>query len=274
MKTILLTGGSSFIGKNILESYLSKKYIIYAPSHKEIDFTDEDMVYHFFNVNQDIEIILHVAFANDLEKDLRMYSNIIRYRPPETFLYNFSSGSIYDNTRAICNVSEIDILTFPVPKLSSAYGKYLMYELSKNSKMIKNICHLAIFGIFGKYEKPHRFITYSFNRLSSGYDIQLDGIRKMSFIYIKDFIKVIDKLCEETSPFNLINIAYDDVYLADIAQYINGLFGREPIDYTERKILLPEYTASTKLLESLHYCEPTSIYDAITDYYTIWRKDV
>ena len=48
MKTILLTGGSGFVGKNILESFLSEKYIIDAPSSRELNVADDKSVAQYF----------------------------------------------------------------------------------------------------------------------------------------------------------------------------------------------------------------------------------
>lgn len=272
MKTILLTGGSSFIGRNILESYLCQKYTIIAPTHEEVDWSNEYQVLQFFSKHDTIDIILHGAFANNLEIDMRMFSNILKHRSLNTFLYNFSSGSLYDNTRSLINITEDAISHSPTPLKSAAYGKYLMYELSG---CYKKVCHLAIFGIFGMYEKPYRLITNSFNRLAAGQDTYLDGIRKMSFIYIKDFIKVIDALCAEPIEYNLINVAYSDAYLLNIDDHIHSLFGYRPtVMSLSKSEILPEYTASTDLLRSLNCCAPMSLYDAITDYYNIWRKDV
>ncbi len=37
MKELLLTGGSGFIGRNILESYLARDFRISAPTSRELD---------------------------------------------------------------------------------------------------------------------------------------------------------------------------------------------------------------------------------------------
>ena len=49
-KKILLTGGSGFIGRNILESFLVEKYDICHPSRKELNLTDSDSVKNYFKL--------------------------------------------------------------------------------------------------------------------------------------------------------------------------------------------------------------------------------
>ncbi len=59
-QTILLTGGSGFIGKNIIESYLFSKYKIKAPSSKELNLTDKTSVEEYFKRNNP-NIVIHAA---------------------------------------------------------------------------------------------------------------------------------------------------------------------------------------------------------------------
>ena len=48
MKTILLTGGNGFIGRNIRESFLIEKYRILFPPSCELNLSDENSVDDYF----------------------------------------------------------------------------------------------------------------------------------------------------------------------------------------------------------------------------------
>src|SRR3989338_10219859 len=102
---VLLTGGSGFIGRNILESFLAEKYNIVAPRHAELDLIDDDAVKHFFEKNK-IDIVLHSAIkpghrnakdsSNLFYADSRMFFNIVRNSALYRKLILLGSGSVYD----------------------------------------------------------------------------------------------------------------------------------------------------------------------------------
>ena len=83
---IFLTGGSGFIGKNIIEE-LGKKYNIISPTHSELDLTDTQKVDAFFDSNS-FDLVLHCAniggnrseagLSDIIKINLRIFLNIIR----------------------------------------------------------------------------------------------------------------------------------------------------------------------------------------------------
>ena len=56
---ILLTGGSGFVGKNIIEM-LGKKHEIVAPTHKELELADQDAMDTYFKYKK-FDVVLHSA---------------------------------------------------------------------------------------------------------------------------------------------------------------------------------------------------------------------
>jgi GDP-L-fucose synthase len=68
MKRVLLTGGSGFIGRNI-KDYLSEKYILFAPTRKELNLLSETDVRDYISQNN-IEIVIHAANPNPVKNSL------------------------------------------------------------------------------------------------------------------------------------------------------------------------------------------------------------
>jgi len=103
---VLLTGGSGFIGRNIVES-LQGKYEILAPRHSELDLADETSVKTWF-LSHPLDAVIHSATkpghrnAGDPTAiaitNLHMFSNLFenaRLTNVKRFLF-LGSGSEYD----------------------------------------------------------------------------------------------------------------------------------------------------------------------------------
>ena len=163
---ILLTGGSGFIGKNIIESYLNKRYNIIAPRHSELDLTSQSDVDLFFT-SHDIDVVIHSAVkpghrnAKDTS-DLfyvnnRMFFNILHNEHRFKKMIYLSSGSVYDMARQNLNKVNEDFIGNSIPL--DEHGFY-RYTTSKYIELAKNIVELRIFSIYGKYEDyAIRFIS-------------------------------------------------------------------------------------------------------------------
>ena len=64
MKRILITGGSGFLGSRCAQ-YFQKRYMVYAPEHKELDITDWDSVIGCVRKFWP-DVILHCAAISDV----------------------------------------------------------------------------------------------------------------------------------------------------------------------------------------------------------------
>lgn len=80
MKKMLVTGASGFLGSRVA-SYYKDKYEILAPSHSEMDISDESSVWLYFKEHRP-EIIIHCAAISDVgrcerEPELSWKMNVI-----------------------------------------------------------------------------------------------------------------------------------------------------------------------------------------------------
>ncbi len=64
MKKMLVTGASGFLGSKVAQ-YYKDKYEILAPSHREMDITEENSVNRYF-VEQKPDVVIHCAAVSDV----------------------------------------------------------------------------------------------------------------------------------------------------------------------------------------------------------------
>ena len=64
MKKLLITGATGFLGSRIA-AYYKENYEIFAPTHSEMDITDEAGVLHYFKTYRP-DIVIHCAAVADV----------------------------------------------------------------------------------------------------------------------------------------------------------------------------------------------------------------
>lgn len=280
-KTILLTWWSGFIGHNICESYLSEKYNIISPTHKELDLADTYSVDGFF-VDKFFDIVLHTAVkpchraATDrsdlLYINLRMFENLERNRDKFWKFINFGSGAIYDVSKNNSGVIEDSIYkNMGVDELS--FTKYIIQKQIDN---LPNFVNLNIFWIFGKYEDYSiRFISNAIAKSLFWLPITLRQNRRFSYLYIDDLMPIIERFIENEQKYKSYNIVPDNyVELCDIASYISKLNGWVDVKIGNSGYWLDYYWSNMRLKNEYKNVKFMSINDSILDLFDWYNKNI
>lgn len=280
-KTILLTGWSGFIGRNIRESYLWKKYNIIAPTHGDLDIASTDFVDDFF-IGKYFDIVLHTAVkpyhraatdrSNLLYTNLRMFENLERNCDRFGKFINFGSWAIYDVAKNNSGVSEDDIYkNMGVDELS--FTKYIIQKQIDN---LPNFINLNIFGIFWKYEEYSiRFISNAITKTLFKLPITLRQNRRFSYLYIDDLMPIIEWFIENEPKFKSYNIVPDDyVELKNIAYTIANFAGGNDVKIANDWYWLDYYGSNARLKNEYNDVKFTPINDAIMDLYDYYTKNI
>lgn len=233
MKKILLTGSGGFIGKNILESYLSKQYTICAPRSKELDLLDTEAVDSFFRRNN-FDAVIHGAIkpghrnAKDLNglfySNTRMFFNLAKNKNHFGKFINLGSGAVYDCEHYMPKMKE-EYFGKYIPKDEHGFSKYVINKYMENEK---DYIDLRIFGIYGKYEDYEiRFISNAICKTLFDLPITIKQNRLFDYIYIDDLYPVLEFFIENDSAFEAYNITPDrSATLFEIAKTVKKIAGK------------------------------------------------
>jgi len=229
---IFLTGGSGFIGKNIIEG-LSKQYTILAPTHKELDLLDEDAVRAFMKQNT-INVVIHTAikpahrnaedFSDILYSNTRMYFNLVRNSDCFDKMLYLGSGLCYDMQHYIPKMKE-EYFDQHVPKDDAGFAKYICSRHCENSE---KVIDLRVFGVFGKYEDyAIRFISNAICKTLFDLPITLKQNRKFDYICIHDLVRIIELFILNDIKDKSYNITPDNsISLLEIAEMVRNISGK------------------------------------------------
>lgn len=280
-KSILLTGGNGFIGKNIRESFLADKYEIIAPRSFELNVADTQSVDAFFK-NRTFDVVLHAAVkpchrnAKDrtdlLPTNLRMFENLARHTDKFKKLINFGSGAVYDSAADNRLVTE-DQIGRNFGQDEHSFCKYVVHHLIEN---LPNVIELNIFGIFGPHEDWEiRFISNAVCKTLFDLPITLRQNRRFSYLYVKDLMPILDFFIENDVKHKSYNITPDEeTELLQAAQTVAQIGGNtHPIEVAQSGYGLNYSGSNARLKAEMPFVQFTPLDEAIRDLYNYYKEN-
>ncbi|MEI6378634.1 MAG: NAD-dependent epimerase/dehydratase family protein [Candidatus Falkowbacteria bacterium] len=282
-KRTLLTGGSGFIGRNIVEQ-LGHKHELIVPTRLDLDLADAEAVLNFIK-EANVDLVIHSANIGGNRKqlglqgvtqgNLRIFYNIIRAKKYYSRLVVLGSGAEYDKSSVITMVKESDFEK-SVPKDEYGFSKYAMAKYAEN---VDYITHLRIFGVYGKYEDYQtRFISNSICKALLGLPVTIKQDVYFDYLFINDFVRIIDRIISDNDL--LSNKFYNlgtgrPVSLMSLANIIIRELDNSSFIKIASEGLGKEYSANTDLLMSeLKDFEFTSHETAIKELIEYYKVEV
>lgn len=233
MTTILLTGRTGFIGRNLHEQ-LRARYEILAPLRQELDLMDSDGVRQYLERHR-VDAVIHCATTPghrnapqvpDLAaRNIRMFLNFARNRHLFGKMIYLGSGAIYDMRHYSPRMKEDDYDNH-VPADDHGFSKYVIAKLVEGCD---NVVELRLFGIFGRHEDyAIRFISNAICKSLHGLPITIKQNRRFDYVYVDDLVPVIEYFLHNRPKYRSYNVTSDETSeLRVLAELVKKHAGRD-----------------------------------------------
>lgn len=233
MKKILITGGSGFIGRNLVEG-LADAYEVLSPVRAELDLLDENAVQTYLSKHH-FNVIIHTATWNatrnsskDLNKvldhNLRMFFNLTRCQGEYGKLIYYGSGAEFSRPHWQPKMGE-DYFDTHIPTDAYGFSKYIM---ARHTEQLDNVYNLRLFGVFGKYEDWEiRFISHAICKALYDLPITIRQNVRFDYLYVDDLVNITQWFLENKPSHRIYNICTGKSYdLMTLANKVNDAIGK------------------------------------------------
>ena len=263
-KTFLVTGGTGFIGRNIVNLLLKKNFnvIIFdndsRGSFKKLknkkikffkgDIRDKEILYKCL---KGVDAIIHLAYINGtkyfyekpeiiLDVAIKGLVNIFdgckKFKIKE--LYLASSSEVYQ-TPLRTPTKENEMLKIPDiynPRYSYGGGKILteLMGINYGKKYFKKLIIFRPHNVYGLDMGQEHVVPEFINRMeklkNNLFKIQGSGKEIRSFIFIEDFVEAFDLILQKGKHLNIYNIGTKEkITIAELAKKISQIFRKKII---------------------------------------------
>lgn len=277
--TILVTGGSGFVGRNI-RSLWAGKYKLIAPPSRELDMTDTARVDAFFSSHR-VDVVIHCAMvghglvddpADSVEQNTRMVTNILRQKNQKLRIILVGSGAEYGKSRPLQRVAEKEWGQI-VPTDRYGFSKYLCSLLGQGDS---RVTILRPFGLFGKYEDYHRrFISNALCRALFDMPITIEQNVFFDYVWIDDFVRIVDYFITHKLSNKTYNIGTGKrIDLVSIAKRVLSVTGKKLPIQVAKPGFKDEYTCDTsRLMNELPDFQFTDFDDTLRQLYRYYQNN-
>lgn len=281
MKKIFFTGGTGFLGRNLLPA-LREKYIVCAPSRTELNLTDSVALKQYI-IQQNFDVIIHAAIPNIsfhkdkeetlLKDSLSVFMCLNQLQDYYGKMIYFGSGAEFNKDTPIISVSEKDFGK-EIPQSDYGLAKYIMNTLCRSSR---NIYNLRIFGCYGPTDAGFKLITSAIRSCLANRPIHLHQNCVFDFMWVKDLISILDYFINNAPKYHDYNICTGSkTEIINICKMIQEFMDVSLPISVEKEGLNNEYSGNNqRLYEEIPLLKFTSLSDGIKKQITyergIWK---
>jgi len=234
LKTILVTGKSGFIGKNLLDLLDKSKYKLIGVGRNDLNLLNWKEVNNFLRQNS-IDIVIHTAIqggsrlkpdtAEDFYNNLLMFNNLASNQSQYKMLISFGSGA---EKSYLTPKSELEEYITSIDAPPSSYYGFAKYIISNRIHHSQKLFNFRLYGCHYHNELMTRHIRANIIRNLYGDPMIIHKNKVMDYFYLPDLIKVIDYYISQTELLEFLPGEIDLCYkhkhtLLDLCNYINQI---------------------------------------------------
>jgi GDP-L-fucose synthase len=246
---VLITGGSGFIGRNLVE-YLGGRYSIVAPTSSELNLLDESCVREYLRAGN-FDVVVHTATTRSnrrmgatpdmLDRNCRMFFNLARNESLFGKMLHFGSGAEYSRPELPARVTESYFDTH-VPIDPYGFSKYICTQYALKTD---NIFVLRLFGVFGRYEAwDVRFISNACARVVRGLPIVIRQNCRFDYLYASELAGLLTWFLDHEPTQKAYNLCRGKAFtLRELAEMVAATSGCNPDIIVRNPAMGPEYSA-------------------------------
>lgn len=272
--SLLITGGTGYIGKKLTQKLMEKYNPIYSVGIEELDLQNYEEVLDFLKKNK-IRKIIHLGWKMEnnneaIYDNIEALNNLLKASEEvqvEKIIFT-STNNVYGTELNGNNFSEEDKINLDK---NNKYGisKYLGEELVKYS-MNEKACIVRIADVYGPNQNHGNLMKGIISNLENKKNIQLygEGKRERDYIYIDDVIRGLEFIYENnlTGIFNLgTGVGTSVKRITDIVMNIcknNGI--NTGLDYIQvNKEDSSKVILNVEKLKKLGYCYNVTIEEGL-----------
>lgn len=246
MKKVIVTGATSFLGKNVIQRLIREKYDVIAYARRHCPEFEEwkqlknfRMIYGSLN-NMELmkEQIYHadyfIHFAWDGSGNIGRADHDIQFNNIEYSMqalkiayalgckYFIFPGSQAEYGKTDNEIFE-DMECHPV----SEYGKAKLEFATKAKEFCKNrdieFIHLRIFSVYGFGDKEGTLVDTCIKGFNSGNRFTMGPcLQKWNYLYIDDFSLIIARMMNSNCKSGIYNIASNDTRV--LREFVNVIY--------------------------------------------------
>ncbi|MBA2252147.1 MAG: NAD(P)-dependent oxidoreductase [Nitrospirales bacterium] len=277
---VLITGGSGFIGRNLVES-LRGNYEILSPSRQELDLLDEQAIRRYV-IQHNIDVVVHSAttpghrnarpIADLAVRNQKMFFGLARNRDQYGKMIFLSSGAVYDMRHYRPQMRE-EYFDTHVPVDEHGFSKYVC---AKYIEEADNILELRLFGVFGKYEDYEiRFISNAICKTIMEVPITIKQNRRFDYLYVDDLAMVVDHFIRHDAKYKTYNVTSGQaIDLKSLAEMVRKTSGSRTEIFIKEEGCGIEYSGdNSRLRESLPHLVLTPFSQSIPCLYSWYEQN-